>query len=73
MKLQACLDIAKDCGLTHLSEAYSNVTLHYSSLFIHDKANDEIKELADAIIALGLVVDKTIVDTTIVEVEKLLK
>lgn len=56
MKVLAMLELGKECGLQTVSEAYSNVNLHCSSLFIYDKMEEEFEELHKEAKELGLLV-----------------
>lgn len=43
MKLKECLSIAKDCGLTTISEAYLNIKYHAISIFSYDDIDKKWK------------------------------
>lgn len=45
MKLKACLELGKACGLTTWEECYDNVYLHAPSIFCYDEIDKEILEL----------------------------
>lgn len=45
MKLKEACKLAKDCGLSTVGEAISNVTFHATSLFPYDEIDRELDEL----------------------------
>lgn len=47
MKLFACLDIARACGLEDLAGAYLNVNYHATQTFAYDEINKEMTELIE--------------------------
>lgn len=47
MKLNTAIRIAKDCGLTTVGEAITNIKLHSSSIFSHDGVDKQITELEE--------------------------
>lgn len=49
MKLQECLNIATECGLYTLGEAYNNIKSHSLGLFDFSEASQELQELRDEI------------------------
>lgn len=49
MKLQLCIDIAKECKLTTLGEAYDNVKLLSIDLFTPENMEKELQELRNEI------------------------
>ena len=49
MKLEECIKIGKDCGLTTLGEAYDNINHSAMSLFIWGEIPREMIELQNEI------------------------
>jgi len=49
MKLEDCINIAKECGLSTLGEAYDNIDNHVLNLFVFDEVQSELQELRNEI------------------------
>ena len=62
MKLEECIAIGKDCGLTTLGEAYDNINHSAMSLFEYSKIEQEMAELRNEI---GAKYNLKIIDTNI--------
>lgn len=62
MKLNACLDMARDCGLDTYREAIANVEVHATMLFNYNEINKEISELHMEFKACGADLDDYIPD-----------
>lgn len=45
MKLETCLEIGKECGLTTWEECYDNIDMHAMNIFKYNEINKEILEL----------------------------
>jgi len=62
MKLEECIKIGKDCGLTTLGEAYDNINHSAMSLFIWGEILREMAELRNEI---GAKYNLKVIDTNI--------
>ena len=62
MKLEECIKIGKDCGLTTLGEAYDNINHSAMSLFIWGEIPKEMAELRNEI---GAKYNLKVIDTNI--------
>lgn len=62
MKLDECIRIGKECGMTTLGEAYDNIDYHCPMLFEYNKIEDELQELRNEI---GKKYNLKIIDTNI--------
>ena len=45
MKLETCLQIGHDCGLTTWEECYDNIDRHAMNIFVYSEINKEMLEL----------------------------
>lgn len=45
MKLKDCIELAEECGLDTLEEAFSNIEIHAGNLFAYTEITKEIEEL----------------------------
>lgn len=50
MKLKECIELARECGMFTLGEAYDNVAIHATSLFVWDNIEEEMQELRKEIV-----------------------
>lgn len=62
MKLQECIEIGKECGMVTLGEAYDNIDIHSTMLFIWEDIEKEMQELRNEI---GKKYNLKIIDTNI--------
>ena len=54
MKLDECLELGYIAGLSTISEAYNNVCIHATSLYVYDNINYEVAELYTDIVNNGI-------------------
>lgn len=62
MKLDECIKIGKECGMTTLGEAYDNISFHSTMLFKYEDIENELQELRNEI---GKKYNLKIIDTNI--------
>jgi len=49
MKLKECIELAKECGMKTLGEAYDNIKYHATQLFPYEEIENELQELRNEI------------------------
>lgn len=57
MQVKDMLELGEYCGLTTVSEAYSNVSIHAGQLFGYEQVESELKELTDELKERKLLVE----------------
>lgn len=48
------LEVAQECGLKTLGEAYDNYQMHYTMFFLIEKFSEQNKKLTKELVDLGL-------------------